>query len=105
MTVGAPVVYCVDNRQRPPHTDNVPSGERYPKNDVERALRYAAARGWTVTQTKAGYQRGVASCGQGCSVSVGSTPKNAGNRAKAILHAVDRCPHRPRTDREKRRSR
>jgi hypothetical protein len=71
-------------------------GGRHPKADVEKALQYADEHEWTVTRTVAGHRWGKAECGSGCTVSIWSTPKNAGNHAKAIRRAVDRCPHAAR---------
>jgi hypothetical protein len=67
---------------------------RHPKKEVQEALRDAEDAGWTVTPTSRGYRWGVATCGEGCSVSVWSTPKNPGNHAKDVRRAVERCPHR-----------
>ena len=63
---------------------------RHSKKEVEQALRQA---GWTVTPMKAGHRWGKAECGAGCCLSIWSTPKSPGNHAKAIGHAVKRCPH------------
>ncbi len=68
-------------------------GGRHAKKEVEEALDYAHSHNWTVAQTIAGHRWGVARCGQGCSVSIWSTPRNPGNHAKAIRRAVDKCPH------------
>jgi hypothetical protein len=70
----------------------VPKG-KHSKKEVEEALRYAEDHGWSVEQTKSGHRWGVAQCGQGCRVSIWSTPKSPGNHAKQIRRAVDRCPH------------
>ena len=66
---------------------------RHPKHEVEQALRDAEAAGWSVTPTVAGHRWGVARCGDGCSVSIWSTPQNPGDHAKDIRRAVRRCPH------------
>lgn len=66
---------------------------RHPKKDVEAALQFAEANGWTVTPTTRGHRWGKAECANGCSVSIWSTPKNAQNHAKHIQRAVARCPH------------
>jgi hypothetical protein len=66
---------------------------RHPKPPVEKALKYAEENDWEVTPTAAGHRWGKAACGNGCSVSVWSTPKNSDNHGKAIRRAVDKCPH------------
>jgi hypothetical protein len=76
------------------HTVNMPR-HRHRKKEVEEALQPAEAAGWMVVSTGAGHHWGVARCGAGCSVSVWSTPRDAGNHAKDIRRGVDRCPHGP----------
>lgn len=66
---------------------------RHSKKDIEKAIVRAERAGWTVTPTSAGHRWGKAECGNGCSISIWSTPKNTGNHAKAIDRAVKRCPH------------
>jgi len=66
---------------------------RHPKKDVEAALRFAEANGWTVMSTASGHRWGKAECGDGCSLSIWSTPKNPQNHAKQVQRAVARCPH------------
>ncbi|MGH2653140.1 MAG: hypothetical protein ACRDHV_02165 [Actinomycetota bacterium] len=66
---------------------------RHPKKEVEEALKGAEEQDWTVRSSKSGHRWGVAECGAGCSVSIWSTPKNAGNHGKDIRRAVGRCPH------------
>lgn len=77
---------------------------RHSKKEVEEALRYAEGRGWTVEKRAGGHNWGAARCGHtpgGCLVWIHSTPKNAGNHAKRIRQAVDRCPHQaPRENEE-----
>lgn len=71
---------------------------KHGKKDVEAALRFAEENGWTVTPKPSGHAWGRAQCGEGCSVSVWSTPKNPGNHANAIRRAVtNRCHHRETT--------
>ena len=67
---------------------------RHPKKEVDEALRGAEEEGWTVRRTRSGHRWGIAECGQGCQVSVWSTPKSPGNHAKDIRRAVERCSHR-----------
>ncbi len=83
LTFANSVVYC----------QQVARG-RHPKKEVAQALEYAEEHGWDIEMTSGGHRWGVARCGQGCSLSIWSTPKNAGNHAKDIWRAVDRCPHR-----------
>jgi predicted RNA binding protein YcfA (HicA-like mRNA interferase family) len=66
---------------------------RHSKKEVEAALQYAEQHGWTVFPTKGGHRWGKAQCGQGCTVSIWSTPRNPGNHAKQIQRAVDKCSH------------
>jgi hypothetical protein len=73
---------------------------RHPKKEVEQALQYSEENRWTVEQTSSGHKWGVARCGQGCKVSIWSTPRNPGNHAKQVRRAVDRCP----TSKQRRRT-
>lgn len=66
---------------------------RQPKKEVEQALRLAETIGWTVTPTAAGHRWGKASCGRGCTESMWSTPRNAGNHANHLLRRIAACPH------------
>jgi hypothetical protein len=66
---------------------------RHPKKEVELALSFAREHGWTVETSARAHRWGVAKCGHGCIESVWSTPKNAGNHAKKIRRAVEKCPH------------
>lgn len=70
---------------------------RHPKKEVEAAVAVAEEAGWTVTPTSSGHRWGVMRCSEasrsGCQVSIWSTPRNAGNHAKQIHRALDRCPH------------
>lgn len=67
---------------------------KHPKPEVERAVRYAEALGWTVRKCS-GHAWGQLYCPkatrEGCIVGVYSTPKNAGNHARQIRSNVDRC--------------
>lgn len=69
---------------------------RHPDKEIEQAVAYAEALGWTVMPVK-GHAWGRLYCAHhdrdGCMVSVWSTPKNAGNHARAVVRAVNRCPH------------
>lgn len=67
---------------------------KHPKPEVEEAVQYAEDKKWT--WRKLGHW-GRLFCPQadqdGCQVGVFSTPKNAGNHARQIKRAIDRCPH------------
>ena len=67
---------------------------RHPNKEVEEAVAYAESRKWT--WRKQGHW-GRIYCAHadrdGCQFGVNSTPKNAGNHARQIIRAVDRCPH------------
>jgi hypothetical protein len=66
---------------------------RHPKKDVEKALRDLESDGWTITPKASGHRWGKADCGQGCSLSIWSTPKSPQNHANAVRRAGKRCPH------------
>jgi len=68
---------------------------RHPNKEIEEAVAYAEARGWTVKMSN-GHAWGRLFCPlktrEGCLVSVWSTPKHPQDHAKDIVRAVDRCP-------------
>jgi hypothetical protein len=68
---------------------------KHPKKEVEAAVKFAEAEGWTFR--KMGHW-GRLFCPHadrdGCAQQVNGTPANAGNHAKQIMRAVDRCPHK-----------
>jgi hypothetical protein len=68
---------------------------RHPKAEVEEAVRYAEAKGWTLR--KLGHW-GRLFCPHhdegGCQVGVNGTPRNAGAHARQVKRGVDRSPHR-----------
>jgi hypothetical protein len=67
---------------------------RHPKKEVEGALAYAEAHGWTVTTRPGhGHAWGIARCSESCVAWVWSTPRSPDNHARDIRHAVDRCEH------------
>jgi len=70
---------------------------RHPKKEIESQLRLAEAAGWTVFPTKAGHAWGEMRCGAlppgACRVAVWSTPRDAGNHAKALGARIKKCPH------------
>lgn len=69
--------------------------KRHPKKEVEDALQYAEANGWTVNDTASGHRWGVAVCPGDCTppTSIWSTPRVPANHARQIRRNVDRCPH------------
>ena len=70
--------------------------QRHPDKDVEKALQFAEANGWTVAKRKggAGHAWGRAICpDDSCSVAIWSTPRNSGDHANDIRRAIRRCPH------------
>jgi hypothetical protein len=74
---------------------------KHPKPEVEEAVRYAEDRNWT--WRKMGHW-GRLFCPKadqdGCQVGVNGTPKNAGNHARQVKRAIDRCPHQKEADDE-----
>jgi hypothetical protein len=69
---------------RPRHTDK----------EVEDAVAYAESLGWRV-ESGSNHAKFKLFCPRsdrsGCIIFVWSTPKNAGNHARAIVRAIDRC--------------
>jgi hypothetical protein len=67
---------------------------RHPKPEVEQAVAYAESKKW---RWRPQGHWGRLYCPQadhdGCQVGVFGTPRNAGNHAKDIKRAIDRCPH------------
>jgi hypothetical protein len=74
---------------------------RHPDKEIEEAVAYAEQQGWTVKPVK-GHARGSLYCAHhdrdGCKVSVWSTPRSPGNHARALVRAIDRCPHQERRE-------
>lgn len=68
---------------------------RHQKKEVEDAVSYAEAQGWTYR--KQGHW-GRFYCAHadrdGCQFGVYGTPRSSANHAKQIIRAVDRCPHK-----------
>src|SRR5438128_4828702 len=75
---------------------NTMARSRHPNKEIEAAVVYAEAHGWTCTPAK-GHAWGIIRCphGQrgGCQRSVWSTPRNPTAHAEWIMHVVDGCPH------------
>jgi hypothetical protein len=74
---------------------------KHPKPEVEEAVRYAEDRNWN--WRKMGHW-GRLFCPKadqdGCQVGVNGTPKNAGNHARQVKRAIDRCPHQKEAEDE-----
>ena len=74
---------------------------RHPDKEIEDAVAHAEQAGWRVVAVK-GHAWGRLYCQhadrEGCMISVWSTPKNAGNHARALIRAIDRCPHQEKED-------
>ncbi|MPZ98620.1 MAG: hypothetical protein GEU80_04625 [Dehalococcoidia bacterium] len=70
---------------------------RHPRQEIEEALVAAHAAGWSVERTVSGHRWGVMRCAEHsrdiCQVSIWSTPRSAGNHAKQLRRALERCPH------------
>ena len=85
----------------PLYYPNMPRG-RHPKKEIEAALRDAEARGWAVAIAATAHRWGVMTCPEesraGCRSSIWSTPRNAGNHARQIRQALNRCPHAGREE-------
>ena len=72
---------------------------KHPKPEIEAAIQYAEQHGWTVKVGGAHswgrilcpYNDESCRCGEFCSASVWSTPKNPGNHGKQIRRVVDNC--------------
>lgn len=69
---------------------------RHPDKEIEQAVATAESLGWRVVPIS-GHAWGRLYCAQadrdGCMISVWSTPRNAGNHARDIVRALNRCPH------------
>ena len=70
---------------------------KHPKKEVEDAVAYAEAQGWTWLKVH-GHAWGKLYCKHhdrdGCTEFVWPTPRSPGNHARQIRRAVDRCPHK-----------
>ena len=74
-------------------------GRRHPDKGIRKAIKQAAAAGWSVDYGK-GHRWGTLLCGAGCRVAVWSTPRNPDVIAKRIGEAVRKCPHDRHADPE-----
>ena len=67
----------------------------HPKKEVREAIAYAKAQGWTL-DVGGSHRWGVLWCPAHIHfMNIWSTPTDAGNHAKAIRRAVNRCDHKP----------
>ena len=67
---------------------------RHPDKEVEAAIKYAEERGWRFRkQGHWGRLYCTHADRDGCQVGIYGTPRNAGNHARQIMRAIDRCPH------------
>jgi hypothetical protein len=66
--------------------------DRHPKKEVADAVEKLRDGGWRV-EPRSGHVWGRAYCPHGCcQISVNSSPQNAGNHAKKLARALERCP-------------
>jgi len=76
-------------------------GSRHPHKEIEAAVRYAEAKGWTCEMSD-GHAWGHLLCPHrnrdGCMVGVWSTPRNREAHARGLVRDVDRCPHGENND-------
>jgi hypothetical protein len=96
MAVLSSLLY-VDICQRAPYIEeNALSRPRHPSKEIEAAVAFAEARGWGRRKAH-GHAWARLLCPrhdrEGCQLSVWSTPKNPENHAKALVRAVNSCPH------------
>ena len=75
------------------------SRRRHAKSEVEKALRFAEEHRWRV-EVGGSHAWGKMYCphnsercrgGVFCITSISGTPKNAGNHARYLMHAVENC--------------
>jgi len=75
----------------------------HPKKEIEAVLRYAETNGWRVERGGSHawgkiycpYHADACRCGEFCITCVWSTPKNAGNHARALRRVIENCtPHK-----------
>ena len=69
---------------------------RHPSKEIEAAVRYAEAKGWTCVPAR-GHAWARLYCPHldcdGCIIGVWSTPRSRGDHAKDLKRYIDRCPH------------
>ena len=70
---------------------------RHPNKEIQAALNYAVANGWSVEKSKRGHNWGRILCDHsgrdGCLKFVYSTPRDPVRHARDIRYCVDHCPH------------
>ena len=76
------------------------SRKKHPNKDIEKALKHAESKGWTVEKHNgSGHCWGVMYCptnnkcrgGKNCTKSIWSTPAVAQNHAKDLKSIADKC--------------
>jgi hypothetical protein len=69
---------------------------RHPNKEIEAAVRYAEAKGWTCVAAR-GHAWARLYCPHhdrdGCMIGVWSTPRDREAHAKDLTRYIDRCPH------------
>lgn len=75
--------------------------KKHPIKEIEEAVKYAESQGWQYKKTgKSGHSWGQLQCpnnssecrcGEFCSFSIWSTPRNSFSHAKQIKNNVDKC--------------
>jgi hypothetical protein len=72
------------------------SRARHPHKEIERAVRYAEQRGWTVLMSS-GHRWATILCTRrardGCRHPVYSTPRNPEQHARRLVRLIDKCQH------------
>jgi hypothetical protein len=77
---------------------------RHPKNEIEKAIRYAEDHGWRIEvggshawgRMYCPYNDPECRCGEFCITSIWSTPQNVMNHARQLKRIVDNCTTRKR---------
>lgn len=77
--------------------------KKHPNADIDDAIGYAESEGWTVKTSGSSshawgilycpYNDSECRCGEFCTSSIWSTPRNTRNHAKQIRRIVDKCKH------------
>ena len=70
---------------------------KHPKPEIEAAIRHAEEHGWTIKEASGHawgrmlcpYNDDTCRCGEFCSTSIWSTPKNPGDHGKKLRRVVD----------------
>ena len=72
---------------------------KHSKPEVEAAIQHAEEHGWTIKESgghawgrmRCPYNDDACRCGEFCSTSIWSTPRNPGNHGKQLRRVVDNC--------------